>query len=159
MFRDPQWRWAMPTSGIRDNSGGLSLPPADHTRSTLSHLAHIGGAVPAAPSCRVLGRDSDQASWCCPECWAVAAVGQVCSQVSKSNNRWCSVTMSFSVVPSEVVGAASGSCSGIPSGSGPCPPLESEITVVVCPHHLQAMQEAPHVTHSTLHPCPWQISP
>ena len=70
--------------------------------------------------------------------------GRVCdSQASESNNRWCSITMSTSVVPSEVVGASSGSCSGIPSGGGPCPPLESEITVVVCPGYLQTTQKHP----------------
>ena len=42
------------------NCGGLPLTPADHARSTLSHLAQAGGAAPAAPSCRILGRDSDQ---------------------------------------------------------------------------------------------------
>ena len=139
--------------------GGLPPPPVDHARSTLSCLAPMGVAAQTAPSCKFLGRDSDQASGHCPECLVVAAAGQVCSQGSQSNNRWCCVTMSFSVVSSEVVGAANDFCSSILRGSGPRPPLESEITVVVCPHHLQAMQEAPHVTHSTLHPCPWQISP
>ena len=76
----------------------------------------------------------------------MAAAGPVCSQGSKGSNRWCSITMSFSVVPSEVVWAASGFCSGISSGGGLCPPLESEITVVVCPSHLQTTQEAPHPT-------------
>ena len=33
---------------------------------------------------------------------------QVCSQGRESNNRWCSIAMSFSVVPSEVIGASSG---------------------------------------------------
>ena len=51
--------------------------------------------------------------------------------------------MSSSVVPSEVVGAASGSFSEIPSGGGPRLSLVSEITVVVCFFHLQTMQEAP----------------
>ena len=51
--------------------------------------------------------------------------------------------MSFSVVPSEVVGAASDFYSGIPSGGGPHLPLELGITVMVYPYHLQAMQEAP----------------
>ena len=37
---------------------------------------------------------------------------------------------------SEVIGAAGGAYSGTPSGSGPCPPLESVITVVVCYCHL-----------------------
>ena len=36
----------------------------------------------------------------------------------------------------EVPGAASVACSWTLSGSGPCPPLESEITAVVSPHHL-----------------------
>ena len=42
----------------------------------------------------------------------------------------------------EEIGSASGACSLTPSGGGPCPPLELEITVVVCPYHLQTMQEA-----------------
>ena len=46
----------------------LPLPPADHPRSTLSHLAHEGGDVSAAPSCGVLGRDSDQVTHH-SECW------------------------------------------------------------------------------------------
>ena len=45
------WWWAMPIYGVRDNCGGLPLPPAELTRSTLSRLAHTGGAGPAAPSC------------------------------------------------------------------------------------------------------------
>ena len=59
LFRDPPWQCAMPTSGVRDNCGGLPTPPADNARSTPCHLAHAGGAAPAAP--RVLGRDSDRA--------------------------------------------------------------------------------------------------
>ena len=50
----------MPTFEIRDNCGGLPLPPEDHARSNLSHLVHAGGTAPAASSCRILGRDSDQ---------------------------------------------------------------------------------------------------
>ena len=46
-------------------------------------------------------------------------------------------------VPSEVVRAASDFCSGVPSGSRPRPPLELEVTVVVCSYHLQATQEVP----------------
>ena len=56
-------------------ASGLPPPSTDHTRSTLSHLAHAGGAEPTAPSYRVLGRDSDQISECCLECLAVAAAG------------------------------------------------------------------------------------
>ena len=35
-------------------------PSVDHSRSTPSHLSHVGVAAQAAPSCRVLGSDSDQ---------------------------------------------------------------------------------------------------
>ena len=136
----------MPTSGIRDNCGGLPLPPVDRAGSTSSCLSPTGGAAQAAPSCRFLGRDIDQASGHCPECLAVAADGQVCSRGRKSTSRWCSIAMSFSVVPSEVVGTASDFFSGIPSGGGPWPPLESGITVAVCPCHLQSTQEAPCLT-------------
>ena len=142
----PQVVWATPTSGVRDNCSGLPLPFEDHTRSTSSHLAPTGGDAQAAPSCRFLGRDSDQVSGHCPACLAVAAAGWMCSQGSESNNRWCSITASSSVVPPEVAGAASGSCSGIPSGGGQYPPLESEITVVACPCNMQTMQEAPRPT-------------
>lgn len=80
-------------SGARDSYGGLPPPPADHARSTLSRLAHAGGAVLATSSCRVLGRDSDQASGHCPECLAVAAAVWVCSQEGDSNNVWCLVAV------------------------------------------------------------------
>ena len=46
----------------------------------------------------------------------------------------------------EVIEATSGACSRTPSGGMPCLPLESEITVVVCPHPLQTMQEVLHPT-------------
>ena len=74
----------------------------------------------------------------CPEHLAVSVAGCVSSQGSESNNRSCSIAMPSS----EVIRAASDACLGTPSGSGPCPPLESVKTVVVCPHHLQTMQEA-----------------
>ena len=98
-------------------------PPIDLARSIPYNLAPIGGAAKSAPICRFLGRDSDQASGHFPEHVAVAAVGQVCSQGSKINNRWYSVVMSSSVVSSEVTGAASSACSGTPSGGGQCPSL------------------------------------
>ena len=65
------------TSGVRSwtpSGGGPCLPleskitevvslhthtPTVHARSTPSLLAHIGDVVQAAPSCRVLGGDSD----------------------------------------------------------------------------------------------------
>ena len=46
-----------------------TLSPEDHTRSTLSHLAHAGSAASAAPSCRVLGRDNEKVPGCCSEHW------------------------------------------------------------------------------------------
>ena len=106
MFRYPQWQWAKPTSGIRDNCGSLPLPPADHARSTLFCLAHKGGAAPAASSCRVLGRDNDQASGRCSEHLEVAAAGWRCSQGCESNNVWCSVAVpSFFWQTPEVTGS------------------------------------------------------
>ena len=78
-----------------DNCSGLPLQPVDLAWSNPSHLAHAGGAAPAAPSCRVLGRDSDQVTGCCPECLAVAAAGQVCSQGSESNSVWCLAAVSL----------------------------------------------------------------
>ena len=133
----------MPTSGVRDNCSGLPPPTADHARSTPSHLAHAGDAAQAAPSCKVLGRDNDQASGCFPEHLAMAAAGRVCSQVCEINSRSCLVTMSSSVVISELIGATCGACSWTLSGGGPCPPLKSEVAAMVCLHHLFTMYEAP----------------
>ena len=73
----------------------------------------------------------------------MAAAGRVYSQGSKSNNRCFSVAMSFSVVLSEVVWAASDFHSGISGGVVTHPPLESKIIVVDSPCHLQTIQEAP----------------
>ena len=119
----------------KDNFGDLPLPSVDHARSTSSCLGPTGGTAQAALSCRFLGRDSGQASGHCPECLVVAAAGRVCSQENESN-KWYSVSMPSSVLPSEVIGAASGACSWTPRGGLPRPPLESEITAVVCPSYL-----------------------
>ena len=100
----------------------FALPPVGHARSTSSCLAPTRVAAQAALSCRFLERDSDRASGHCLECFSVAAAGRVCSQDSECSNRWYSITVSFCVVPSEVVGSASDFCSGIPSGGGPHPP-------------------------------------
>ena len=71
--------------------------------------------------------------------------GRVCEfPGSESNNRWCLVTMPSSVVPSEVIGATSCAYSWTPSGGLPCPPLESEMTAVVCLYHLQASEDVCH---------------
>ena len=78
-----------------------------------------------------------------PEHLPVAASGCVSFQGSESTNTRCLVTMPSSVVPSEVIGATSSAYSQTPSGGGPHPPLESEITAVVCLHHLRTTQEAP----------------
>ena len=72
----------MPSSEIKGNCGSFPLPPADHARGTLSHLANAGGAAPAAPSCRVLGRDSDEVSGHHAEHLVMAAAGQMFSQGS-----------------------------------------------------------------------------
>ena len=120
-------------------------PPVDHMRSTPSCLAPTEGAAKPAPGCRVLGRDSDQASGHCPERLAVIAADQVCSQESESNNRWCSVTVPSCVLASEVTGATTSACSGTPNGSGPRPLLESEITGSDLP--------PPPVDHARSTPC------
>ena len=91
-------------------------------------------------NCKALGSgnetqaDLDGAK--CLEHLAAVVAWCMSSQGSESNNGWRSVTMPFSVVPSELTGAASGACSQTPSGGGACPPLESEITSVVCPCYL-----------------------
>ena len=123
----------MPSSGVIDKSGGLPPSPADHERSTLSHLAHTEGAEPAFPSCRFLGKNSDQASGHCPEHLLVAADRWVCSQGSKRNNRWCFIAMS-SVVPSEVTGAASDSCSGLCMAMGHAH-LWNQLAPITCRQH------------------------
>ena len=67
----------MTTSGVSDNRSGLSLPPVDHQRSTLSHLAQIESAAQASPSFRILENGSYQEYGHCPEHLAVAAAGLV----------------------------------------------------------------------------------
>ena len=54
----------------------------------------------------------------CPERLAVAATGQVCSQESESNNRWCSVAGPSFVPTSEVTEFTGGACSQTSSGAG-----------------------------------------
>ena len=66
----------------------------------------------------------------CLEHLEVAVSGHVSSH--ESYNSLCSIEMPSS----EVTGATSGVCSANPNGSGPCLPLESVITVVVCLRHL-----------------------
>ena len=68
--------------------------------------------------------------------------GRVCEfPGGESNNRHCLVTTPSPEVLSEVIGATDVARSWTPGGGGPL--LESEITVVVRPCHLYAMQEAP----------------
>ena len=74
----------------------------------------------------------------CPEHLVVAVAGCVNSQGSESNTRLFLISMTSS----EVIGATGDACSGTASGSRPCPPLDSVIHVMVCPFHLQTMQEA-----------------
>ena len=112
LFRYLQWRWATPISGIRDNCSSLHLLPADHARSTLFHLAHAGGAALAAPTCRILRRDSDQVSGGHPERLAAAAAVWVCFQGSESNSIWLLVAMPsffyFSLLPTPEVTGVTG---------------------------------------------------
>ena len=129
----PNWWQATPTYGVRDNCGGLPLPPIDHARSTPSCLVNAEVASQRAPSCRVLGRDSDQACGHCLEHLAVAGAGQVCSQGSENNSRWFSVAVTSFWPTFLVTGAAGGACSQAPSVDRPCLPLVSEMTAVVCP--------------------------
>ena len=69
-------------------------------------------------------------------------------QGSENNNRWCSVIMSFSVVPYEI-GVAGDFCSGIPSGSWPLPILESWVTAVIYPYLLRPCKKPLfHVDHA-----------
>ena len=134
----------MPTTRVRDKCGGLPPPPVDQARSTSSCLAPTGGPVKAAPSC---SKGMIKHLGTC-QTFGSGSRGRLCSWGSKSKNRWCSITMSSSLVSSEVVEAAGGSCSGIPSGGGPCPPLESDITVVVClcPDHTRSTPS--HLAHT-----------
>ena len=126
----------MPTSGVSDNCGGLPTPPADHARGTSSHLANTEGPAQAAPSCPILGSDRDQECGHCPEHLAVVAAGASVLPGMQEQQRVVFGPSALLCGALEMVGAASGSCSWTPNAGGPCPPLESEITVVVCPHHL-----------------------
>lgn len=60
--------------------------------------------------------------------WFVSSLG------SESNNRWCLVKIPSSVVSSEDIEATS--LFTVPYGDRLCPPLVSEITEVIYPHHL-----------------------
>ena len=55
------------------------------------------------------------------------------SQGSESNNQWCLVAVPSSVPTLEVTGSVGSGCSWTPSGGGLCPPLGSELTMMVCP--------------------------
>lgn len=60
----------MPTSGAEITVVVCpQLPSVDHARNTPYHLAHSGVAAQAAPRCRVLGSDSDQA--CVGSAWRI----------------------------------------------------------------------------------------
>ena len=98
-----------------------------------------GKVMQAIPRCWALGSGRDsQAHVGSAQCLAVvvAVSGHVHSQGSESKNGWCSIAVPSSVLTSEVTGASVGICSQNPSGGGIHPSLESEVTVVVCPHNL-----------------------
>ena len=94
----------------------------------------LGKMAQAAPSCRALGSDSDLQAGV--GTFGSGSRGCVHSQGSESNNGWCSLAMPSCVLTSEVTGATGRACSQTPTDSGACPPLESEMTVVVFPHCL-----------------------
>ena len=85
----------------------------------------------------------------CLEHLAEAVAGCVSSQGSESNSGCFSGIIPFSVVPSEVIGATNDFYSQTPSHGMPCPSLESEITAVVYPQHLETAQEAPYPLYPT----------
>ena len=132
----------MPTSGVLDNCAFWPLPPVDYPRSTPSCLVHTRGAAMLLliagswegtvikPVGEHLILNSLFFSETSKECLVVAAAGRVCSQESETNNRWCSVTVPSYVVLSEVIRATNHACSHTPVSGRPCPPLESEITMV-----------------------------
>ena len=71
----------------------------------------------------------------------MAAAGQMYSQGSE-NNRQCLIAVP-SLLTCEVTGASVGAFSQTLSGVRLHPPLMSEMTAMVCPHHLQITQEVP----------------
>ena len=71
-----------------------------------------------------------------PGVFGIGSSRQVFSQGSGSINMWCSVAVPSFLPTSEVTGATDGACSQTPSGGGPCPHLVSEMTALVCSHHL-----------------------
>ena len=76
----------------------------------------------------------------------MAAAGPGHSQDSESNSGWYSVAVSSSLPAPEVTGTAgSGFCSQNPgSGGGPHSTVLSEMTAIVCHHHLYARYKALH---------------
>ena len=48
---------------------------------------------------------------------------------------------------SKVIGVRRGTCPHTPDGGGPHPPLEPEVTMVVCPHHLWTRSTPCHLAH------------
>ena len=130
----------MSNSGARDNCGGLLLLAVDHTRRTLSCLALARGAAQAAPSCRVLGIDSDKT--CVGAAWIIwqwqqqgGCVYRGVRATSGVGPLQCLLLLLLLLTP-EVTGAVGGACSQTPSGGRPYLPLVSEMTAMVCPLHL-----------------------
>ena len=93
--------------------------------------------VQADTSCKALGSGSSPRQvHVDPEHLVVAAAWYVHSQGNESNNKWYTVAVLSSVLTFWVTEDTGGSCSWTPSVGGPCPPLESEITVVFYPYCL-----------------------
>ena len=72
----------------------------------------------------------------CPEHLVVAVVGQVHFHGRENNHGWHLFEVSSSALIPVATVDRGVACLRTPSGCRPCPPLESEITAVVCPHQL-----------------------
>ena len=122
--------------------GGLPLPPVDPARSTLYNFIHTRGAAQSAPHCPILGSNSDQACGHCPEHWQWQQQGGYAARRVRAGGIWSQCPplksllrwLGLQVLPVHgclVVGSL-------------CPPVKSEITVVICP--------PPPVDHSRITP-------
>ena len=105
----------------------------------------------ATPSFRTLGSCNElRKIWAVPRAFGSGS-GMVCKlQVSESNKGWCLVLMPSSMVPSEVIGSASGTFSQTLSGGSHTYLQSQEIIAVVCPFHLWTTQKAPCPTQPRL---------
>ena len=99
------------------------------------HLVHIEGAAQAAASCRILGSDRS-GMWVLPGAFGSGSSREGVFPGVQEHQQVVFGDSALLCGAPEVNGAASGVCSRTPSGGKPLPPLEPEITVVICSHHL-----------------------